>query len=130
MSGKDIPKHGLRKSEHLEKQDGSNFRVDAESSYRNDLSPDSDENLAAIAFISKELGPEEIQDLKKFCSPSVLEALRILRSLFLIRLSEQENVQNSDKAASRAERIALSESSLRQSLRNLSLIYEISDIKH
>jgi len=60
LSGNDIPKHGVRKSEHLEKQDGFNFRVDAESSYRNDLSPDSDENLAAIAFISKELGPEEI----------------------------------------------------------------------
>ena len=44
LDGKDLPKHGARSSEVLSRQDGANFHISSAGAYRNDLSPEDDEN--------------------------------------------------------------------------------------
>ena len=44
LEGKDLPKHGARSSEVLSRADGANFHFAEQDRYRNDLSPEADEN--------------------------------------------------------------------------------------
>jgi hypothetical protein len=66
--------------------------------YHNDLSPEADENLAVIKLLQEAIPEETEKKLKAFCSPFVVESLHFLRAQFMIRISETENVENSDKA--------------------------------
>jgi len=44
LSLKDLPDFGSKHSEHSMKHDGPNFQYSSESGYRNDLTPEADEN--------------------------------------------------------------------------------------
>lgn len=101
IEGKDLPKHASRNSETLSRQDGSNFHYDSKLDYRNDLSPEADENTGVLTFIQKELDGAALQSLKDYCSPALVEEIKTLRCIFMVRLGEPENIENSDKAALR-----------------------------
>ena len=51
LEGKDLPKHGARSSEVLSRADGTNFHYGDKDGYRNDLSPEADENMPALQMI-------------------------------------------------------------------------------
>ena len=51
IEGKDLPKHGARASESLSRLDGPNYHFGRKDCYHNDLSPEADENQAALALI-------------------------------------------------------------------------------
>jgi len=102
LKGKDLPKHGSRVSEVLAKIDGPNFNFSSKEGYRNDLSPEADENQTALQFLQKDIEEDVLKKLKAYCSPSLLEEIRYLRCLFLVRLGEKENVENLDKASLRS----------------------------
>ena len=51
LEGKDLPKHGSRSSEAVSRADGFNFHFGDKDGYRNDLSPESDENTPVLQFI-------------------------------------------------------------------------------
>ena len=51
LEGKDLPKHGARSSEVLSRTDGNNFHYSEKDGYRNDLSPEADENAPALQLI-------------------------------------------------------------------------------
>ena len=117
MDGRDLPKHGARQSEMLSKADGVNYHY--KESYRNDLSPEADENQSAIQFIQKEIDGEQLSKLKAYCSPTLIEEINFLRCLFMVRLGETENVENLEKSSIRVGLLQHGESSLRNSLRQL-----------
>ena len=129
LEGKDLPKHGSRVSEVISRADGSNFAFGDKDRFRNDLSPEADENKAAIAFLQKEVEGEPLTKLKGYCSPSLIEEIKTLRSLFMVRLGEPENVENLDKSDIRINLLQQGESGLRNCLRQLQLNYEISEIQ-
>ena len=58
LDGRDLPKHGSRASEVVNRQDGYNFHYSDQNRYRNDLSPEADENATALQFIQKEVEGE------------------------------------------------------------------------
>ena len=66
--------------------------------------------------------------LKNYCSPNLLEEIRAIRCLFMIRLGENENVENLDKSQIRAGLLATAEMGLRTSLKQLQVNYEVSDL--
>lgn len=102
IEGKDLPKHGSRISEALSRLDGKDFHLGSKDRYRNDLSPESDENADALRFIQAEIDGAALQLLKAYCSPNLVEEIKALRCLFLVRLGEPENVENLDKSALRS----------------------------
>lgn len=57
--------------------------------------------------------------LKSFCTPFVVELLQYLRASFIIRLGENQNVENLDKAEARKAMLKSAEDILRLSLQNL-----------
>jgi hypothetical protein len=71
-----------------------------------------------------------LNKLKGICSPAVLELLKYLRCLFLIRLGENENVESQDKAHIRNQLLALGEAGLRSTLKTLQLNLEVSDLNN
>ena len=52
-------------------------------------------------MLKQEIDGEPLNNMKKYCSPAVIELMKYLRCIFLIRLGENENVENLDKAQSR-----------------------------
>jgi hypothetical protein len=48
---KDLPVHGSRGSEQLIRQDGINFTYDIKTGYRNDLSPEAEENQGVLTSL-------------------------------------------------------------------------------
>ena len=109
LEGKDLPKHGARSSEVLSRVDGNNFHFAEKDGYRNDLSPESDENTPVITFIQKEIEGEPLTKLKQYCSPGLVEEIKALRCIFLVRLGEPENVENLDKSILRAGLLQIGE---------------------
>lgn len=100
---KDLPKFGIKDSEVNRRADGSNFFFDRDTIvYYNDLSPEHEKNQPTIEYLLKPVEPTSVADLKKYCSPTVLEMLMYLRSLFLVRLGESENAQGSEREGLRA----------------------------
>jgi superfamily II DNA or RNA helicase len=57
-----------------------------------------------------------------------LEMVQYLRTLFLVRLGEQENVQSSEKTALREKLLSTAEEGGRNVLRNLQLIEEVTAV--
>ena len=129
LKGKDLPKHGSRASETLAKIDGPNFNFSSKDGYRNDLSPEADENQAALQFLQKDIEEDALKKLKAYCSPSLLEEIRYLRCLFLVRIGEKENVENLDKASLRSGLLQAAEHGLRNCLRQLQVNFEVSSIQ-
>ena len=97
ISLQDLPAYRNRISEQSDRHNFSNFHFPHTECYYNDKSPEDDKNQPAINLILKPV--ENLENLKKFCSPTVIEMLQYLRTCFLIRLGEAENVESSDKAA-------------------------------
>ena len=117
LEGKDLPKHGARTSEVLSRADGSNFHFAEQDRYRNDLSPEADENQAALRFMQAEIDGAQLQKIKSYCSPGLVEEIKALRCLFMVRLGEPENVENLDKSAQRVALLTAGETGLRSILR-------------
>ena len=130
LDSKDLPKHGARSSEYAGKADGSNYHIDQSDKYHNDLTPEDDKNQPALTLLQKELTPEQVDGLRAYCSPSVVEQLQFLRCAFLIRLGEQENVEDLDKAGLRFQLLQTAEDGLRQSLKQLQTNFEIADLRN
>ena len=93
LSLKDLPKHNTRESEFTIKKDGKNFYFPYQQRYYNNLAPEHEKNAEAIQNILKVLPADVIGQLKKFCSPYVVELLQYLRALMLVRIGESENVE-------------------------------------
>ena len=64
----------------------------------------------------KPVGDDVLVKMKVFATPYVVELLQYLRSSLLIRLGEQQNVENLDKADARKAITKAAEDSLRASL--------------
>ena len=92
------------------------------------MSPEADENVQALQFIQKEVDAEPLNRLKQYCSPGLIEDIRTLRCLFMVRLGEPENVENLEKNALRIGLLNTSEQGLRNVLRQCQVNYEISDV--
>lgn len=60
----------------------------------------------------------------------MVEQLQFLRCAFLVRLGEQENVENLDKAGLRAQLLQAAEDGLRQSLKQLQTNFEVADLQN
>ena len=75
-----------------------------------------------------ELDGETLQLLKAYCSPNLVEEVKALRCLFLVRLGEPENVENLEKSALRSMLLDLGEQGLRISLKQLQINFEVADI--
>jgi hypothetical protein len=116
---KDMPNHGTRPSEFTSRADGANFQFDLEDCYHNHLTPEDAKNQNAITFIQKPLQDDFIVKMKAFATPNILEMVQYLRSLFLVRIGEPENVENLDKAEARKAILKVAEESLRASLVNI-----------
>ena len=129
LSMKDLPDYGARGSEHSAKQRGKNFQFPSDQVYRNDLSPEADENQAVLKALLEAISEDTEQKLKKFCSPYIIESLQYLRALFLVRLGETENVENADKAELRQQLLKTAEELMRGSLRRIQFAEEVSYIK-
>lgn len=95
---KNMPKYGERISEFNERIDGSHFNLPFDDCYFNDLTPENDKNKPAIDFISKPIDADVLNKLKVFCTPYVCELLQYLRAALLVRIGENQNVENLDKA--------------------------------
>jgi hypothetical protein len=48
--------------------------------YRNDLSPEADENQATIKLLLEAIPEDTEKKLKEFCSPYIVESLHFLRA--------------------------------------------------
>ena len=59
----------------------------------------------------------------------MVEQLQFLRCAFLVRLGEQENVEDLEKAGLRAQLLQTAEDGLRQSLKQLQTNYEVADLQ-
>ena len=101
IEGKDLPKYGSRSSLNAARQDGEIFSFGRKDCYRNDLTPEAEENAAALAYITQVLDADKVGKLKLYCSPNLIEEIKGLRCLFMVRLGEPENVENLDKASFR-----------------------------
>ena len=119
ISLKDLPDYCARHSEFSKKQDGTNFQFPIGESYRNNLSPEADENQAVIKLLLEALPADTEAQLIEFCSPYVLESLHYLRGLFLVRIGEAENVERSEKAELRQQILRAAEELMRSSLKRL-----------
>jgi hypothetical protein len=126
---KDLPKVGIKDSDVSRRSDGPNYFFDRENViYFNELPPEHEKNMPALEFMMKTIEGKELGDLKRFCSPAILEMVQYLRTLFLVRLGEQENVQSSDKASLRDKLLSTAEEGGRGVLRNLQLIEEVTAV--
>jgi len=129
LSMKDLPDYGARHSEHSAKQDGKNFQFASDQIYRNDLSPEADENQAALKSLLEAVPDDTEQKLMEFSSPFIIESLHYLRALFLVRIGETENVDVLDKAELRQNLLKTAEDLMRGSLRRIQFAEEVSHIK-
>lgn len=93
LSLKDLPKHGMRDSEFTIKKEGKNFYFPYQQRYHNHLPPEHEKNAEAVQNLLKPLPADVVGQLKKFCSPYVVELLQYMRALALVRLGESENVE-------------------------------------
>ena len=71
LEHKDLPKYGQRVSESSSRIDGPNYNMPHGECYYNNLTPEDDKNQPAIQYIQKPL--DNLNGLKKFCSPTVIE---------------------------------------------------------
>lgn len=94
---KHMPKHGTRVSEFASRADGDDFHFDLEDCYHNHLSSEDAKNQPAIQFLQKPIPDDTLSKLKTFATPNVVEMVQYLRCLFLVRVSEQENVELPEK---------------------------------
>lgn len=122
---KNLPKYGDRSSEFSDRIDGNHFNLPFDDAYHNDLSPEHDKNQPAITFIQKPLEAEILAKLKVFCTPYVVEKLQFLRASLLVRIGENQNVENLDKAEKRKEVLKAAEDTLRASLAQQQLAYTV-----
>lgn len=129
LSLKDLPDYGARHSEHSKRQEGQNFQFPAGEGYRNDLSPEADENQAAIKLLLEAVPADTEAQLMEFCSPYVLESLHYLRALFLVRIGEAENVERSEKAELRQQILRSAEELMRASLKRVQLAEEVAHVR-
>ena len=83
--------------------------------------------------MTKPIGDDVIVKLKSFCTPYIIEKLQFLRASFIIRLGENQNVENLDKAEARRLILKSAEDIIRQSLQNvqtgLTILKFTSEIK-
>jgi len=70
-----------------------------------------------------------LNKLKQYCSPNLIEEIKMLRCLFMTRLGEAENVENLEKASLRQNLLQGAELGLRSSLRMLATCYEVADLQ-
>lgn len=111
---------GVKESDVSRRGDGPNYFFDRENViYYNDLTPEHDKNQPALDFMMKPVEGQSLNELKKFCSPAILEMVSYLRTLFLVRLGEQENAQSGEKGALREKLLGAAEEGARGVLRNL-----------
>ena len=129
LSQKDLPKPGVRESEFTSKKEGKNFFFPFNQKYYNHLSPEHEKNQEAIQNILKAIPSDVINQLKKYCSPFVVDLLHYARSLLLARIGESENVEMPEKADFRVQMLKMSEENLRNVLRSLQFNEEIAYLK-
>lgn len=129
IEGKDLPKHGSRFSMNAARIDGPTFSFGRKDCYRNDLSPEAEENATALAFLQSIVEGDKLNKLKSYCSPNLVEEIKALRCLFMIRLGEPENAENLDKAPFRFSLLQGSENSLRACLKVLATNFEVTHLQ-
>ena len=119
LSQKDLPKPGVRESDFVAKKDGKNFFFPYNQKYHNHLPPENEKNQEAILNLLKTIPVDLINQLKKYCSPYVIDLLHFARSTMLARIGESENVEMPEKADFRVNILKMSEENLRNILRSL-----------
>lgn len=125
-----MPDYGARYSEYASKQDGPSFVFSADEGYRNDLSPEADENQGVIKMLMEAIPADTEKKLMEFCSPYIVESLQFLRSLFLVRIGgETENVEKSDKVELRQQMSKTAEESIRAVLKRIQVAEEVSSLR-
>jgi hypothetical protein len=129
LSLKDLPEYGARYSEFASKQDGPSFTFSSDEGYRNDLTPEADENQGVIKLLLEAIPAETEKKLMEFCSPYIVESLHFLRALFLVRIGETENVERSDKADQRQQIARTAEELMRAVLKRVQVAEEVSHLR-
>jgi hypothetical protein len=130
LSLKDLSKIGSRESDFTVKKEGKNFYFPYSQRYHNNLPPEHEKNTEAIQNILKVIPPEILTQLKKFCSPYVVELLQYLRCSLLVRIGESENVEAPEKGELRLQVLKASEESLRTGiLKNMQANEEVGYLR-
>jgi len=126
---KDLPKYGSRFSMNAARTDGATFSFGRKDCYRNDLTPEAEENATALTFMQQTVEGDKLNKLKAYCSPNIIEEIRALRCLFMVRLGEPENAENLEKASFRFGLLQGAEAGLRTSLKVLSTNFEVTHLQ-
>ena len=116
---KNLHKYGDHASEFADRNDGAHFHLPHDDCYFNDLTPEHDKNQPAIQFLLKPIEHEILQRMKNYCTPFIVEMLQFLRTSILVRVGENQNVENLDKADARRQILKNAEDGTRASLASL-----------
>ena len=79
--------------------------------------------------MEKQIEDDLIKKLEEYCSPFVVESLKFLRALLLLRVAEKENVESTNQEP-REALLKLSEDSIRAQLKNLMAFEEVKYLQN